>query len=249
MHGLCVGEVDTFKKNVTPLRKQEGRRKVELAVTVPTLRSHKHCLITRNKHNITTTHTHTRVLILTATSQWRHLSCIIFPVMGSIAPWCRAKEQHCLTAEKSANNVNSHPKQRTIQTRILEPSPGLKSWQSECILKSQPTAVRLGTLPLSLPCVAVCIKSHVTIKCHWWFLYGNAAQNSTPSKVLMNAKFSVPGLPAVENAQHWLLLDLGLLPVWELALTVVLISTSLIMTKVEHLFIMAKSCLYLFFFL
>lgn len=167
--------------------------------------------------------------------------------MGSIAPWCRAKEQHCLTAEKSANNVNSHPKQRTIQTRILEPSPGLKSWQSECILKSQPTAVRLGTLPLSLPCVAVCIKSHVTIKCHWWFLYGNAAQNSTPSKVLMNAKFSVPGLPAVENAQHWLLLDLGLLPVWELALTVVLISTSLIMTKVEHLFIMAKSCLYLFF--
>lgn len=169
--------------------------------------------------------------------------------MGSIAPWCRAKEQHCLTAEKSANNVNSHPKQQTIQTRILELSPGLKSWQSECILKSQPTAVRLGTLPLSLPCVAVCIKSHVTIKCHWWFLYGNAAQNSTPSKVLMNAKFSVPGLPAVENAQHWLLLDLGLLPVWELALTVVLISTSLIMTKVEHLFIMAKSCLYLFFFL
>lgn len=152
-----------------------------------------------------------------------------------------------LTAEKSANNVNSHPKQQTIQTRILEPSPGLKSWQSECILKSQPTAVRLGTLPLSLPCVAVCIKSHVTIICHWWFLYGNAAQNSTPSKVLMNAKFSIPGQPAVENAQHWLLLDLGLLPVWELALTVVLISTSLIMTKVEHLFIMAKNCLCLFF--
>lgn len=72
-------------------------------------------------------HTHTRVLILTATSQWRHLSCITFPVMGSIAPWCIAKEQHCLTAEKSANNVNSHPKQQTIQTRILEPSPGLKS--------------------------------------------------------------------------------------------------------------------------